>query len=130
MEESVIPVKKGHTHNFGMQKKWGRAECVIAACVLLSRFLLYVSVGIPKWGGDTQTYLDLTLKGFLRGDRMPLYPLAIRLNRLLFHDGYLIGVVACQTIVSLIAVRYLYRAARMATENRGIACAAEHLQNR
>ncbi len=122
MEKNILSVRKRRTHNFGIQKKWMRAECVIAACVLLNRLLFYMFVGIPKLDGDTQTYLGLTLGRFLRGERMPLYPLVIQLNRLLFHDGYLVGVVVFQIIISLIAVLYLYRAVRMATGNRGIAC--------
>ncbi len=127
MEKSIVPVRKRRTHNFGVQKKWGRVEWIIAACVLLIRILFYLAINKPQIEGDTKSYVELTWNTFLEGNRMPLYPLLIQMNRFLFHDGYLTGVVICQIIVSLIAVWYLYRAVRIATENQKIACAIAFL---
>lgn len=121
-EKAVAVREKRYTHNLSTQKKWGGAEWIIAGCVLLIRILFYLAINKPQIEADTKTYIELTWNTFLEGERMPLYPLLIQVNRLLLHDGYLMGVVGCQTIVSLIAVWYLYRAVRIATENRKIAC--------
>ncbi len=123
MPEGIKSVKgKKRTWNFHTIKEWGRLEWLTACCVLLLRFLFYLLGNKPQIGGDTHTYVEFTWRGFLAGERMPLYPLLIRANRFLFQDGYLLGVVGCQIILSLISILFLYRAVRMATKNRGIAC--------
>lgn len=124
MEKSAVSVKKKkNSYIFGIQKNWGSAEWIVAGCVFLIRILFYLAINKPQIEADTKTYVELTWNTFLEGERMPLYPLFIQMNRLLFHDGYLMGVIGCQIFISLIAVWYLYRAVRMATENRKIACA-------
>ncbi len=121
MHRSMISVKEKKNIQ-SKKRKWGRLEWLTACCVLLLRLLFYLLGNKPQIGEDTHTYVELTWQGFLRGERMPLYPLLIWANRLLFRDGYLLGVVGCQIILSLISILFLYRAVRMATENRGIAC--------
>lgn len=120
---SIEAVKeKKSIRKFHTKQEWGRLEWLTACCVLLFRLLFYLLCNKPQIGGDTYTYVELTWKQFLSGERMPLYPLLIRVNHLFFQDGYLFGVVGCQVILSLISILFLYRALRMAIKNRGIAC--------
>ncbi len=125
MTGSILIGKKRRSNSAARERlRWGTPEWTTAGCIFLIRFLFYLFVDMPRIEGDTHTYLEFTWRGFLCGERMPLYPLVIRLNRLLFHDRYLMGVVVCQILVSLVSVLYLYRSVRIATQNRGIACAA------
>lgn len=123
MLRSMKSVKeKKLSKSFTQKKGWGRLERFTVCCVLLIRFLFYLLGNKPQIEADTHTYVEFTWMGFLKGERMPLYPLFIQANRLLFQDSYLFGVVGCQIMISLISILFLYRAVRMATKNRGIAC--------
>lgn len=123
MPRSIIFVKeKKNSRKFHTKKEWGRLEWFTTCGILLIRFFFYLLGNKPQIGEDTHTYVELTWRGFLKGERMPLYSLLIWTNRLFFQDSYLLGVVGCQIILSLISILFLYRAVRMATKNRGIAC--------
>lgn len=117
--------RKCNVWNSSVQRKywWGGVpEWLSIAYIFLNRLMFYSCYNMPKIENGTDSYLTLTWRKFLQGQRMPLYPMLIYLNRFLFHDKYLMGVVFCQIIVSLISVLYFYRAVRLATENRAIAC--------
>ncbi len=98
-------------------------ELISMLLVLLFRFVNYKNVIFVQIKPDTQSYIT-GWGGFREGNRMPFYPMIVWINKFLFHDSYLTGVVWCQILVSLIAVIFFYKAVKLATENRLIACIA------
>ena len=121
-----MPISEKRRKNLlkpGVLRKWKTPEWITAGCVLFIRLLFYLCVNIPQLEEDTHTYVDFSWRDFLAGERMPLYPVLLQINRFFFHDGYLVGIVGCQIVVSMFAVFYLYRTVCITTKNRGIACA-------
>lgn len=96
-------------------------EIISALIILLFRFVTYKNAVFAQIEPDSESYIA-GWGGFRDGNRMPLYPTIINLNELLFHDHYLTGVVWCQIIVSIVAVVFFYKAVKLATGNRLIAC--------
>lgn len=107
-----------------LKKRIYKPEIAGVLVILLFRFVYYKNVIFAEMDGNSASYIEMDWADFQRGERMPLYPLIIRLNRLLLGEHYLTGVVWCQIIVSLIAVIFFYKAVKMATENRFVACIA------
>lgn len=98
-------------------------ELISALLVLLFRFINYKNLEFAGIKSDSRSYIT-GWGGFREGNRMPLYPAIANLNKLLFNDAYLTGMVWCQIMVSLIAVVFFYKAVKIATRNRLIACIA------
>lgn len=98
-------------------------ELISALLVLLFRFVNYKNLEFARIKPDSKSYIT-GWGGFREGNRMPLYPAIAHLNKLLFNDAYLTGMVWCQILVSLIAVVFFYKAVKIATRNRLITCIA------
>ena len=96
-------------------------EITSALIILLFRFVTYKNAVFAQIEPDSKSYI-VGWGGFREGNRLPLYPAIINLNELLFNDHYLTGVVWCQIFVSLAAVAFFYKAVKLATGNRLIAC--------
>lgn len=106
-----------------LKKETHLPELTAALLVLLIRFFYYKNSEFAELRPDSASYMK-GWGGFRAGNRMPLYPAIIHLNKFIFGDFYLTGVVVCQILVSLIAVVFFYKAVNLATQNRLIACIA------
>ncbi len=88
--------------------------------IILVQLAFYCSCPeIGVLGDDSSSYIDyaFTLQG-IGGTRVPLYPLVLRICRILFGESRYLFFTACvQILISALSVFILYKTLRLATDN-------------
>ena len=90
--------------------------------VLIPRLAWYLQDPTPVWGGDTGTYVNFSFRNLLNlnfSHRTPVYPIIIRLCKILFRDRYLDAVVLLQIAIAIFSVWLFYLTIKRIT-NRSI----------